>query len=316
VKQVLIISVNYNSTRSIKGLIESIRALRIDHIKLSGLMLDITEDLEEGVLPDSFLRIKIPENRGYAYALNVGLKMALEMGVDYCWILNPDIVLNTDSLSPLVTLSLKNPRALIGSAVYSLEDGELSSKPWGLGGFIDFSGEVSMGNEIPRDLKGDTGVQFFECDYVPGCSIFLPTSILSEVSYLPENYFLYFEETEWCLRAKAKDIRSIISIDSKVWHGTYQGKAEELFRVYFYNRSKKLFAWRNKSFFGIDGSFILQNVKSLFVLLSNLYRAPKDMKNTFKAHFYAALDFLLISFLIGDRRRAAYLSRLRLKNLS
>jgi GT2 family glycosyltransferase len=316
VKQVLIISVNYNSTRSVKGLIESIRELKIDDIKLSGLILDVTQDLEENVLPESFFRIIIPENRGYAYALNIGLKMALEMGVDYCWILNPDVVLNTDSLSPLVALSEKNSPALIGSLVYSLVNGEVSSEPWGMGGFINSSGEVSMGNEIPEDLKGDTGKQFFECDYVPGCSIFLPTSILSEVSYLAEDYFLYFEETEWCLRAKIKGIKSIISVDSKVWHGVYQGKAEEPFRVYFYNRSKKLFTWRNKSFFGIDGSFIVQNVKSLFVLLSNLYRAPKDMKNTFKAHFYAALDFMLISFLIGDRRRAAHLSRIRLRNLS
>lgn len=309
-KQVLILSVNYNSSESLSSLLESVRTLEVGEVKLLGIILDVSGELEGVELPDNFIVVKIPENRGYAYALNVGLKMGLELGVDYYWILNPDLILGERSLVSLLRVAQDNVTSIIGSSVFSLSNENLDRVPWGIGGFIDSRGQVSMGDCLPK-----AGESVLECDYVPGCSMFLSSEVLSKISYMPEDYFLYFEETEWCLRAKAKGVDSIIASNSEVWHRVYEGKLEEPFRVYFYNRARKLFLWRNRSYFGIGANFIGDNLRSLFSTGRSVLLAHREMKLTFRAHFYAALDFLLFAFVLSDRRILAKLSRKRIESL-
>ena len=39
-----------------------------------------------------------------------------------------------------------------------------------------------------------------QSDYIGGACMLFRTSLLKEIGYIPENYFLFFEETEWCIK--------------------------------------------------------------------------------------------------------------------
>ncbi len=303
---VLIITVNYNSQDSLRDLIDSTKSLSTDGVVLCGLVLDVTGEVSIGSLPDNFKLIRVPENRGYAYALNIGLKTAAVNKVDYVWILNPDVVLEELSLSPLMKVSFENPRAVVGSAVYALGGMSSDRVAWGIGGFVSGSGEVSMREVVPTTLSNT-----LECDYVPGCSIFLPVGLLPEIGYLPEEYFLYFEETEWCLKAKAKGIKMLISLESEIKHRVYPGKLEETYRVYFYNRGRRLFLWRCRDI--LKSNILETSLREVPKAFWSMFRSPLELRETFLAHFLSLVDFFRISFHLPWKVDPAIISRKRLK---
>ena len=70
--------------------------------------------------------------------------------------------------------------------------------------------------------------------------------VFDEVGFLPEHYFLYFEETDLQMRARSVGWRSYMSPLARVWH--YQRSASQLpapYYVYYYIRGRFLFAVAN-----------------------------------------------------------------------
>jgi hypothetical protein len=57
-----------------------------------------------------------------------------------------------------------------------------------------------------------------EVDWVSGCAIMIRRHVVEEVGALDERFFCYWEETEWCLRARKRDWRLMNAPAAKVWH--------------------------------------------------------------------------------------------------
>ncbi len=134
-------------------------------------------------------------NIGYAAANNFGIWACRQIKPEYFWILNPDIDIPAEYLREMVGRAQGNQRnAFFGSTLVAAH---APSTVLFCGGEVrlDQGGKPShlhMGKMVSELPSGS-----FECDYLTGANIFGRTSALERIGYMPEQYFLYFEETDW-----------------------------------------------------------------------------------------------------------------------
>ncbi len=165
-----------------------------------------------------FPNVKIIENNanmGYAEGNNVGIRYALKMGTDYIWILNNDLIVDTEALGFLVAAAEENPKAgIFCSKVYEYARPNIISfvgSTWmtDKGTFSDWaSGQNDVG--LHEEIK--------ETDYANGCSFFLKSQVAKTVGFFDKRYFFAWEETDLCYRARRAGYLVMIQPKAKVWH--------------------------------------------------------------------------------------------------
>jgi len=298
-----VIVVNYNSREEILRLIESLRRqtvtdyslMIVDNFSPDGSGEQLKRDLSEEVV------ILAPENRGFAAGVNLAIKALRTRPTppDYYWILNPDMELDKFALAALLNRA-KLQDSVVGSKVlYPLNSDNLS-KVWAAGGFVNFDSlETTMrGNGLIDSGQFEESIQ---CDYVPGCSLFFSNSIVQKVGLLPEDYFLYFEETDWCLRATKLGYPIVYEPKSVVTHFFREEKLSEPLVTYYYNRNRRVFFFR---YLGLVGKFKLM-FRAIFRELpqakKSLTESPDERyRALFTSHIDSCLDFIF--FRLGKRK--------------
>lgn len=262
-----------------------------------------------------------PENRGFAAACNVGMRYAVTRGADYLWLLNPDTTVEPDTLTNLVDASLRAAPstdgrsgagraagygAVCGSKVL-YGDTDLR-RVWSAGGEVDFSAQqVSMHgwNELD-DGRFDEGR---DCAYLPGCSLLVPHGVLDLVGYLPEEYFLYFEETTWCTEMRRRGVPLRYAPRSVVRHYFDDPKLSSPQTVYYYNRNERLFFYR----YGSQRQRIALMLRTILRDIPRATRAlraapGKGQRAVFRAQRRAYWDFVRGRFgpAVSLRNRSRY----------
>lgn len=185
--------------------------------------------------------IQSETNLGYAGGNNLGIRYALDRDADYLWILNPDTVVEPESLGRLVQTMSRFPEAgIVGSRMLRGDDGTTVLFN---GGIIDWSRAgkpvlPDMGKP-EADVKAKTVTQI---DYATGASMLLRRQLVEEIGLLPERYFLYFEETDFNVRARRAGWRVLLEPRSRVLHHRRSwGSVPAPYYVYYYVRNRILF---------------------------------------------------------------------------
>lgn len=152
-------------------------------------------DLREGdplPPPGTIGVVRNMDNLGYAAGNNVGLRILHRAGVPWAWILNNDILLTQGSSRDLVAQAQAHPHVgLWGVRIHS------DFCPCYFGGLLrwkDFS--IRFATE-PGDL--DTPGCF-----ISGCALFFRTDLGAEVGWIPEDYFLYYEDPAFSIEIQRK----------------------------------------------------------------------------------------------------------------
>jgi GT2 family glycosyltransferase len=150
--------------------------------------------------------IKNEENLGFAGGNNVGLRYSItHANAAYCWLLNNDTVVETEALTHLVARIQQDPQVgICGSTVRLYHDRQQIQAlggghycrwiglPWHYGRFTLWNNEIN-----PKRAES-------WMNYVEGASMLVSRQFLDVVGFLCEDYFLYFEEADWAIRAKGR----------------------------------------------------------------------------------------------------------------
>jgi len=153
-------------------------------------------------------------NLGFAGGCNLGMAAALRIGVRYVLLLNNDTEVAPDFLGRLVAAAERSPDVgMVGPTIYYHEHPDVI---WSAGGMVDRYG-------TPRHDRVDTPDDgtlppVREVDYVTGCAILVKRSVIERIGFLDDRFFAYFEETEWCARARRVGFRVLHVPEARVWH--------------------------------------------------------------------------------------------------
>jgi GT2 family glycosyltransferase len=163
-------------------------------------------------------------NGGFAYGNNVGLKEASRDGMpDFVHLLNPDTVLHPGALNALTRFFAAHPRAGLAGGIFENGDGS----EWAIAfRFPTLVSEIEQGVQlgvVSRLLSRwrvpmDMGYEPRAVDWLSGASIMIRGEVFEKVGRMDETFFLYFEETEFCFRAKRAGYEVWYVPDSRVTH--------------------------------------------------------------------------------------------------
>ncbi|MGI0489154.1 glycosyltransferase family 2 protein [Pantanalinema rosaneae CENA516] len=149
-------------------------------------------------------------NGGFSYGNNYAIRPALQSPTppDYYLLLNPDAQVRPGALQTLIEFMDQNPQVGIAGSSFETEDGK--SWPYAFK-FPNFLGEFENGLRlglVSKLLSKWRVVQVMDqhqpqaIDWLPGASMIIRREVFDAIGLMDEGYFLYYEETDFCLQAK------------------------------------------------------------------------------------------------------------------
>jgi GT2 family glycosyltransferase len=175
------------------------------------------------------------ENLGFAGGNNVGIKYALEQGADYVLLLNNDTVAGPDFLSKLVKAGESDKSfGMLGPKIYFYFD---KNRIWSAGGQVNWLYNKGIMKGYGEIDKGQYDHQE-ETEYLTGCCLLIKKEVINKIGLMPEEYFLYYEDTDWSLKAQQAGFKCIFAPSAKIWHkGSVSSKKGSSSYIYYHVRN-------------------------------------------------------------------------------
>ena len=168
--------------------------------------------------------VEAPRNGGFAYGNNVGFAWGLKDGnPDYFHLLNPDTLIKPGAVRILAEFLNAHPAA--GIAGSSFENGDGSDWPIAFR-FPSLMSEVEQGLKlgvvskllkkwvVPRTMSNLNE----QIDWCAGASMMVRRELIEKIGGMDQSFFLYYEETEFCWRAKQIGFENWYVPASRVMH--------------------------------------------------------------------------------------------------
>lgn len=152
--------------------------------------------------------VSLKQNAGYSAGNNAGIRYAQQRSSPtYFLLLNPDTVIRAGAIQTLVQFMREHPT--VGIAGSRLEDPDGTPQrsafrfPSALG---ELEGGIRLGlvsrllsrSVVAPPVRGDA----HETDWVAGASMIIRCDVIDQIGLMDDGYFLYFEEVDYCLKAR------------------------------------------------------------------------------------------------------------------
>jgi GT2 family glycosyltransferase len=159
--------------------------------------------------------IRNEENLFFAAGNNVGIHRAIDSGADYVVLINNDTVSDPGLINALVSAMEADKNAgVAGPKIYYHERPDVI---WSAGGMVDFGKGWVRHRGIRRQDKGQFD-SIAEVDYVTGCCLMFSREIFGFLQGLDESFPMYYEDTDFCTRARKTGYKVIYVPGGKMWH--------------------------------------------------------------------------------------------------
>ena len=198
--------------------------------------------------------VEAPRNGGFAYGNNLGFALALREGPpDYLHMLNPDTLVKPGAVRALVEFLEEHIEVGIAGSRFENADG--SEWPFAFR-FPSLLSELESGLQlgmVSRLLRRFIVARVMTNDVQPidwgsGASLMIRRSVLERVGGLDESFFLYFEETEFCWRARLAGFPTwyvpasrIVHIGGQSTHVHEQAAALKRLPAYWFESRRRYF---------------------------------------------------------------------------
>jgi len=155
---------------------------------------DGSADLVRGRYPQVVL-IENDSNLGFAEGNNVGIRYLLEQGFELVMLLNNDAVVDAQCLCEMKRAAEREPAAAYGATIYEMSGPE---RLWYAGGTISRYTLDARHHTETAELKGTLRTT----ELITGCCMLFRAEALKKIGLLDEDFFAYYEDVDWCLRAQ------------------------------------------------------------------------------------------------------------------
>jgi len=216
---VAIILVNWNTEEDTIACLESLKKIKYQNYKI--FVVDNNSEEESVVKLRSASErydvtlIENSVNDGFAAGNNVGIDRALKEDFDYFLLLNNDTEVAPDFLDELVLAAEENKKGgLFAPKIYFYDNPKMiwhavCKFSW-IGGGRPLQYKQIDKNPEEREVK--------KTEYISGCAMLIRRSILEKVGKLSEDFFMYYEDTDFSLATKKAGFELLYVPSSHIWH--------------------------------------------------------------------------------------------------
>lgn len=263
-----VVVLNWERGEDTLDCLQSLEKLCIDNLKVHVVVVDnastddspntIRKELKKLTTERKNWKGELIRNRknlGFAGGNNVGVNYLLSTRCDYILLLNNDTVVDKNLLVDLLRVAEANPEGGVFSPKIYFAKGyefhkerygesELGKVIWSAGGKMDWENVfgVNLGvDEVDSDKFN--GVK--EIDFATGACLFVRRETFSEIGVFDEKYFMYFEDADFCCRARKGGWKSFYVPPAHLWHKVSQSSGiGSGLNDYFIARNRLLFGMR------------------------------------------------------------------------
>ncbi len=240
---VTIITVNYDQPDVTCEMLASLRHLSYENIEI--IVVDNgSPKFDPQVIKDRYPEIRLiksKKNLGFAGGNNLAIK---EASGKYLFFLNNDTEVKPDCIEPLVELFENDKSVGVASPKIIFFDSNDTIQYAGSTEINPWTGRNKGIGSMEKDMgQFDTSSK---TDLAHGAAMMVPKAVIDEVGLMPEIYFLYYEELDWCEMIKRQGYTCHYVGQSAIYHkeSISVGKSS-LLKTYYINRNRLLFIRRN-----------------------------------------------------------------------
>lgn len=178
--------------------------------------------------------LPLDDNYGFSKANNEGIRWSMEQGIKYFLLLNNDTEVEPDAIEKMLCYHQEKRGIIVPKVLYA----DKKDTVWCAGG--SFSPIIRKASQ--RGLGQMDKGQFdasCECEFANGCAMLLSKEIVEKSGLLDERFFLYYEDTEYSMRAAKNGIRIWYRADAVIYHkvnGSTKGN-EKPANAYYISRN-------------------------------------------------------------------------------
>jgi GT2 family glycosyltransferase len=229
---------NWNDWEQAVRCLDAVRAS--DGVDLDVLVVDngsTGEDLDRlrGRLGEGRV-LALPENTGYAGGMNAGLAFWRQAGgTAPVLVLTPDAAVQPDTLRRLAAeLDANDEAGIAGPLVVHARDGA---------GWVSAGGSIDVRRARVGPIPAAPTAEPFDADWIDGCCMLIRRELVERLSF-DERFFIYFEEADFCCRARREGWRVRVVPDTTVDHPKSFGTLPSYY-FYYMVRNRYLFWQKN-----------------------------------------------------------------------
>jgi N-acetylglucosaminyl-diphospho-decaprenol L-rhamnosyltransferase len=158
----------------------------------------------------SWARLKpLDRNGGFAFGNNAAIRdlLAEPDPPNYVWLLNPDTLVRPGAATALIDFMKSRPDVGIAGGRLEFPDGSPQTAAFRFPSLVSELEDTIRIGLVSKMLgrfrvPGPIRTQAHPTDWVNGASMMVSREVFETVGLMDEGYFLYFEETDFCRRAK------------------------------------------------------------------------------------------------------------------
>ncbi len=273
-----IVLINYNGEQFISDCVNSLLDQTYKNIEI--LIWDNhSQDNSVRVIKQNYPFIKLIENKdndGFSRANNLAVKELLKGDCEYILLLNVDTVSDPFLIENLLEKADEN----------TVTTGQISMDRqnriiWYGGGELQFDKGKSV--HLNMQVKHEKKVTF-----ICGCCMMIHRNIIKKYGLFDPAYYLYYEDTDLCMRWYLQGVNMYYIPKAKLWHkvGGSLGEGRNPLEEYYMMRNRLMYADKFKKYVKVRKTELIASIwRSLMTELR------KGEFNILKAQFWGILDY-------------------------
>lgn len=241
-----IVILNYKNYNDSFSCIESVLKIQyqpyvivlVDNNSEDGSLERLKKDFYKN---DKIKFLALKRNDGYAVGNNRGIEFALSSGAEYICILNNDTVVEDDFLNKMISfMSEKKEYGITSPLICDFYKNNSIQSAGANINLMTGKQELLLYEAKISDIE--KGLIISQPDYLGGACLLARSDIFHKIGYIPEYYFLFYEEADWCFMARNKGVKLACITDAKIYHkGSSTIKKIKGLSRYYLTRNSVLF---------------------------------------------------------------------------
>ncbi len=214
-KNLFIVIVDFNKGEDLGKLVENLKREKVSGWEINFKIINNNKN-----------------NFGFAKGVNIGIRYALQNNADKVLLLNPDVMIEKG----FIQIFINNPADIVSPVIKFKRD---NNWVYDFGGKVDWRwGRTSHFESTNQLINQSTN---YPIDYLSGCCMLIKRKVFEKIGLLDEKFFLYFEDADFCLRAKQAGFKIRVEPKSVITHQLVEGNQRSSFKKYHLLRSNFIF---------------------------------------------------------------------------
>lgn len=212
-KKIDIIVLHYGDLLVTLRCIKNVEKYKNEYRELILINNDPVIDLSNFISPRKKRKIiNTNKNLGFAGGVNIGIKYAFNNSASYVMLLNNDAEISKTTISILSDFLETTKSSGIVGPIIKFKMGDKIQ--YDLGGRISFQ----EGKTTHKNVDRINIITPKHVDYVSGCCMMIKKEVVDAIGYFDSKFFLYYEDADYCIRAKSFGYSIWINPNTIVMH--------------------------------------------------------------------------------------------------